>query len=341
MKKTIVEIEGQVGFCGHRKVFIGFASADELVCASYADVLNETTGNGYQRRMSREHSLAFKRYIQEPNATSIPLTFNLREIFSEQWFLEEGLKSKLVLDLKNGPVLTQVDGQHRLGFLEGSPIQFAFMTYLGLSVEQEMEVFRTINGKAKGLSSSLLDYTSAKSLGSDLAKIDPALFIALGLNNDQTSPWYGRLDLGGTCTVGTKRIASLRTMYQATQRLIKEAKLGNSFSADLILEYVISYWKAVVITLPDQWNDQRHHLLTKGIGVYAMMSFAGYLIRESRNQSITVDFFVTKLSDFIHNIDWSNHGSLEGFGGVKGADMAFKMLLESQRDTFMRMSHYA
>lgn len=340
-KQTALEIEGQVGFCGQRKVFTGFALAGDLARASFADVLDETTGRGYQRRMSREHSLEFKRYIQQPGATSIPLTFNLRESLSEHWTLEEGPNPRLRLALEAGPVLTLVDGQHRLGFLQGSPIQFAFMAFVGLSEDQEMEVFRTINGKAKGLSSSLLDFTEAKSLGSDLAKVDPALFVALGLNSDRYSPWCGRLDLGGVRTVGTKRIASLRTMHQAVLRFFKETKLGDSVTAETMLRYAIAYWRAIVITLPEQWKDQRHHLLSKGIGVYALMSLAGQLVRESRNEAITVDFFVSKLSDFVDQIDWSNHGPLEGFGGAKGADMALKMILEVRKDAFRRISQYA
>ena len=167
-------VVGQVGYCGHRRVFTGFASAGDLVSASYVDTLDEQ-GHGYQRRMSREHSLEFKRYIQQPEATSIPLTFNLRKDFGSRWTLNEakqvGHPSKLRLDLSQGPVLSQVDGQHRLGYLQDSPIQFAFMTYLGLTEAEERNVFAVINGKAKGLSSSLLDFINAKSLGSDLAAV--------------------------------------------------------------------------------------------------------------------------------------------------------------------------
>lgn len=337
---TVLEFDGQVGFCGHRKVFTGFATAGNLAQASFADVLDESTGRGYQRRMSREHSLEFKRYIQQPGATSIPLTFNLRESLAERWSLEGGPRSRLRLNLADGPVLTQVDGQHRLGFLQGSPIQFAFMTFLGLSEGEEMDVFRTINGKAKGLSSSLLDFTEAKSLGSDLARVDLALYVALGLNSDPASPWYGRLDLGGARTVGTKRIASLRTMHQAAHRFVKEAKVGGGPTAEMMLEYAIAYWQAIAITLKNQWADQRRHLLAKGIGVYALMSLAGYLVRESQSEAITVDYFVAKLSDFVDQIDWSNHGPLEGFGGAKGADMALKMILEVRKAAFKRMCHY-
>ena len=339
-----LEIRGLLGFCGQRSVFTGFAMAGDLVRASYADTLDDQ-GRGYQRRMSREHSLEFKRYIQQPGATSIPLTFNLRQGYRPRWAIEEsktaGRSSTLRLDLSKGPILTQVDGQHRLGFLQDSPIQFAFMTYLGLSEAEEREIFAVINGEAKGLSSSLLDFISAKSMGRDLAIVSPALFIALGLNTDAESPWYGRLDIGGTRTVGPKRIASLRTMHQAVARFLKEGKFDLTVPAEVLLGHAVSFWRAVVITLSSQWVNDRRHMLCKGIGVYALMSLAGLLVRERGGQAITVEYFVAKLSDFIDQIDWSNHGPLEGFGGAKGADMAFKMILQVRKDALKRATQYA
>lgn len=337
-------VRGQSGFCGHRRVFTGFASAGDLAKASYADILDDQ-GRGYQRRMSREHSLEFKRYIQQPGSTSIPLTFNLRQDVAALWSLTDatrpGQLSTLRMDLSKGAVLTQVDGQHRLGFLQDSPIQFSFMTYLGLTDVEEREVFAVINGKAKGLSSSLLDYINARSLGADLATVSPALFIALGLNNDPASPWCGRLDLGGKRTVSPKRIASLRTMHQAAARFLKEGNVRNDLAVDELLSHAVSFWVALAMTLPSQWKTSSRHMLTKGIGVYALMSLAGVLVRERGQQPVTVDYFVAKLSDFVDQIDWSNRGPLEGYGGAKGADMALKMILQVRKDALQRLSQHA
>lgn len=336
-----LEIVGQLGRCGHREVFVGFATAADLCRASYPDVLDEATGRGYQRRFSREHSLEFKRYIQGDGATSIPLTFNLRSSLRTRWNVSIGSQITLQLDLAGGPIMTQVDGQHRLGFLQDSPIPFPFMTFLGLSEQEEMEVFRTINGKAKGLSSSLLDYTAAKSLGDDLARLNPELFIALGLNREPRSPWFNRLDLGGSRTVGTKRNASLRTMHQAARRFARAAGWAANFDAKQALEVAINFWRAVAIVLPDQWEAPRGHMIVKGIGVYALMELAGHLVREANSREVDVNFFVGRLSDFIHLIDWSNHGSLEGYGGAKGADMAFRMIMQVRKDARQRLSEHA
>jgi DNA sulfur modification protein DndB len=247
----------------------------------------------------------------------------------------------LRIDASKGKVLTQVDGQHRLGFMEDSPIVFAFMTYVGLTDMQEMDVFRTINGKAKGLSGSLLDYTAARSLGDDLAKADPALFIALGLNSEESSPWRGRLDLGGRNTIGPKRIATLRTMHLAAERMLRAGAGSEPIDATSWLQRSISFWRAVELALPTQWAARREHMLCKGIGVYALMSLAGHLVREAGSRPVTMNYFVAKLSDFIDQIDWSNHGPLEGFGGEKGADKALEMILEVRKQNYMRLSHHA
>ena len=330
-----MNILGLIGRCGDREVFTGFAKAGELVALSFADVLDEASGKGYQRRFSREHSLEFKRYIQQPGATSTALTFNLRQGVGN-WSIERHANGSatLKIDPDTGPALVQVDGQHRLGFLQQSTIEFAFMTFINMSIEEEMEVFRTINGKAKGLQGSLLDYTEARLIGADLAEASPELYVALQLNEVQSSPWFMRMDLGGDRTMGTKRVASLRTMKVAVKRFIKAAYDDTHPSADTVAATVMDFWRAVAFVLKDQWAAPRNHVLTKGIGVYALMSLAGALVREASAQHQRADFdcFVSKLSDFVYRIDWSNSGPLHGFGGVAGADAALQMLLQVRAD---------
>jgi len=309
-------------------VFLGFASASLLAKVSFADVLDEATNTGYQRRFCREHSLAFKRYIQQLDATTIPLTFNLRAYDTPRWTLERrGSKAALRVEVGGPPAMAQVDCQHRLGYLRDSPIEFAFMAFIGLSVDEEMRIFRDINGKAKGLSSSLLDYTDAKLAQADLALAHPAIALALRLQEDADSPWRHRLDLGGERTSGMKRIASLRTMQKAIRRFQREAKNERE---DLVTtgKQLVDFWRAVVQVYPYQWVQQRRHLITKGVGVYALMSMAGVLVHEAKaaERPIDQDFFVEKLSDFSDRIDWSNHGPMKGFGGSSGADRAFELL---------------
>lgn len=341
-----INIPGFLGQCGHREVFLGFASGALLKSISFPDVLDEQTGQGYQRRFCREHSLEFKRYIVREGATTIPLTFNLRATLPSLWEIARispgSRQATLTIRAGSQPVMAQVDCQHRLGYLADSPIEFAFMSFIGLSVEEEMEVFRIINGKAKGLSSSLLDYTESKLLEDNLPHVKPELYIALKLNDEPRSPWHQKLDLGGQNTVGTKRIASLRTMQKAAKRFLKEAGPALPNSPDDIVAIVIDFWLALSVVLQEQWSRPREHLLNKGIGVYCLMSIAGELLKEAKasRQRCNADYFIGKLSDFIDRIDWTNRGPLMGFGGAKGADAALGVLREARKRALSQVRMY-
>src|ERR1700712_3829263 len=100
-----------------RSVLIGFAPARLLYISSFADVLDEVSGRGYQRRLNSRHSLDFRRYVKRPGSATIPLTFNLRGRDGDGWHVErDGSSVLLRLDAGARP-LAQVDCQHRLGHL--------------------------------------------------------------------------------------------------------------------------------------------------------------------------------------------------------------------------------
>lgn len=327
-------------------MFLGFAPGSLLKRVSFADVLDEQTGLGYQRRFCREHSLEFKRYIVSEGATTIPLTFNLRPDESPHWKIvresPESRSATLIITTLHRPVMAQVDCQHRLGYLGDSPTEFAFMSFIGLSVEEEMEIFRVINGKAKGLSSSLLDYTESRLLEDDLPYVKPELYIALKLNNDPRSPWHQKLDLGGQNTVGMKRIASLRTMQKGAKRFLKEAGMAAANAPDDAAAAAIDFWLAISIVLQEQWGRPREHLINKGVGVYCLMSIAGELTKEAKasRKCCNVDYFIGKLSDFIDRIDWANQGPLMGFGGAKGADAALGLVRDARQRAISQVRVY-
>ncbi|CAB3770265.1 DGQHR domain-containing protein [Paraburkholderia solisilvae] len=331
MKNAAVLVPGLLGKCGGRDVFTGFATASILAKLSFADTFDEAAGTGYQRRFNRQHSLEFKKYIQRPGASTIPLTFNLRPEFSDVWSIDRSTSNGLAA-LRIAPtdlaIMSQVDCQHRLGYLANSDIQFAFMVFIGLSVEEEMEIFRDINGKAKGLNSSLLDSTEARLSGDLLSTAKPELYYAMQLNERPSSVWYKKLDLGGEVTVGMKRVASLRTMQQGVRRFLHESSLGNATSHGIVSDLLLNFWKAITYVVPEAWENSRKHLITKGIGVYCLMSVGGDLVREAAQsgQKCDLDYFIGKLSDFMHKIDWSNEGPLKGYGGVKGADAALDLV---------------
>lgn len=328
-----------MGQSAGRPVLLGFAPAHLLHSLSFADVLDEDSGRGYQRRLNEHHSLDFRRYIQRENSTTIPLTFNLRPRADNAWSIVPSGESKVELRFSTdaGKIFAQVDCQHRLGHLTGLDLSLPFMSFIGLTEREEMEIFNVINSKAKGLSASLLDFHDAR-LASDLATDRPELYIAIFLKNVPGSPWYQQLDLGGTSTSGLDRRASLRTFQKAVKLFLNKSGVLRRASVDVAAQLVLDFWSAVALVLSDAWSRPRKHLLTKGIGVYALMEIAAEIVAGARPGAI-VDkrYFAAALMDFAADFDWSNDGPLKGLGGESGVKAAVAMLRQVRRDARLKV----
>lgn len=321
-----IEIICSSGLSGDRHVLLGFASASVLHSISFPDVLDERSGEGYQRRFNSGHSLDFRRYIQGSGSTTIPLTFNLRAQEGSAWVIVKGDAgtSRLTIDPLAGPVMAQVDCQHRLGHLSDLDIELPFMCFVGLTIEEEMAVFTIINRKAKGLSRSLLDFHDAR-LCEDLANDRPELFIALCLSNDPASPWCGQLDVGGSKVSGMTRKASLRTLQKAVRRFLNRSSILKQRTVEEAARVVLDFWVAVSIAMQKDWVRPRGSLLAKGVGVYALMDIAADMWRES-GCALTRDLMIAHLSDLGTEVDWSSDGPFKGLGGEGGVTAAVALL---------------
>lgn len=323
------------GMSAHREVLLGYAPASVLYAFSVADVLDEETGRGYQRPFLDQHSLDFRRYIAREGSSTIPLTFNLRPSTNAAWRIARQ-SGRLTLELSEAVMkpLAQVDCQHRLGYLADSNLELPFMTFVGLTVDEELEIFSVINGKAKGLSSSLLDFHAAH-MARDLGKERPELFVALHLNDAADSPWQKQLDIGGAATSGLKRRASLRTMQKGIRKFLLASAILNHHNADDVAILVAAYWSAVASVWQSEWANPRRHFLTKGIGVYALMGLLADLFREAvaTKSTLTQRSMSALLSDCAPAFDWSNNGPLKGLGGESGAERALGLLRAARTAT--------
>lgn len=317
--KASTKIKGLFGKSGQIDTFVGFAPANILYKLSFADVLDEDTGRGYQRRFNKKHSLDFRRYIQSEGSTTIPLTFNLRPNLSKWWHIEERSNPARLIISEDRKVLSQVDCQHRMGFLSDIEIPLPFIVFVGLGQKQEMLVFNTINSKSKGLSSSLIDFHETRLVG-DLEQVKPELLIAFKLHEDPSSPWYKQLDLGGNSTSGMQRKASLRTIQKSVKRFLRETQILNKNDCEYAFGVVNSFWQALIELLSTEWENPRKHMLNKGVGVYSLMSIASDIFMEENNRSLLTwpVIYKQKLADFVFKIDWSNTGTLKGLGGESG-----------------------
>jgi DGQHR domain-containing protein len=236
-------------------------------------------------------------------------------------------------------VLAQVDCQHRLGYLADLDVELPFMCFVALGEREEMEIFGVINGKAKGLSASLLDFHDAQ-LCADLGAERPELLIALFLKNEPTSPWHHRLDLGGNPVSGLERRASLRTVQKAAKGFLNRTRQSRPMSAEDAARTVHAFWIAVAAVLPEAFARSRSFLVTKGIGVYALMELAADIVNEHPAQKRPdINAFTAALGDFASAFDWSSSGPLKGLGGEGGVQQALALIRDARRRARLKVAH--
>lgn len=313
------EIIGTKGKCGAKDVFLGIASARTLHAVSFADTLDEDTGLGYQRPRDRAHSMDFRHYICGPNASTIPLTFNLRDELKRYWKIKPAGDGPALLRLRKGiACLAQVDCQHRLGELADSDVPLAFMAFLGLNLRDEMAMFTVINSKARGLSSSLTDFHRSN-LVQDLATEVPHLFLARRMNDDPLSPWFKCIRCGGQSTSGLKRRTSLRMMQHAIQRFLNQTQCLQKMSVEAAAQLLIAYWRAVAALFDTEWTNHRTHLITKGVGLYGLTLLLGSIVNAGDCKNWTEGVFAERLKVLRGQVDWGAAGTFCSACGHKGA----------------------
>jgi len=318
--------------CGQLPVVVGAAPASVLYRLSFADVLDEALERGYQRPIDLKHAREFRDYITGPRATTIPLTFNLRGGEGRDWRLRLNAAGVGTLELRqpadDAPrVLAQVDCQHRLGMMSESDVPLTFQCYLGLTPIEEMAVFNVINGKAKGLSPSLLDFHTTKLVPS-LEDVRLDLFIAKRLNDDNTSVWFRNVKLGGKTTQGTTRPVSLRGLQTAVGLYLQRSGLDSDRTVPVEYTYEAyrSFWRAASEVWPTAWHSPRKHLITKGVGVQALSLLAGDILRSETRESRPTDARFADVLARLGTVDWSSTGPFSTCGGRKGATQVYEQL---------------
>ena len=71
------------------------------------------------------------------------------------------------------------------------------------------------------------------------------------------------------------------------------------------------------------------------------MRLAAELVKEHDEQNISIskEYFVEKLSEFLPTFDWSTNGPLKGYGGASGADAAFVVLNDLRMKKYVKKDY--
>jgi hypothetical protein len=129
-------------------------------------------------------------------------------------------------------------------------------------------------------------------------------------------------------------------MQKAAKGFLRRIQPGRRTSAEDAARLALAFWVAVERVIPHVFTHARTHLVTKGIGVYALMELAAELVNEQNsNAAMDADAFVLALADFAPQFDWSSGGPLKGLGGEGGVSAALRLICEARNRLRLRVAH--
>lgn len=253
---TIEIVQGAV------KMYAFVAPSEVLrkVCA--VSRREDDADKGYQRHLKESRLRQVARYLDDnkgvfPN--NIILDFYSKDVVYDP-------KKRTITFPANKKVAWIIDGQHRLYAFEFSKAQHPLLVvaFLRLNLEQEVNIFVTINTEQKRLPSSLtLDLLGI--IGTDEDINARCRDLVAKLNEEEDSPWYDLVNMTGE-SIG---YISLVNFVRKVKPLVSATGVLKSYTFKEQYLCLSNYWAAIKAVYADQWGKS---LLTKTIGFGALMN---------------------------------------------------------------------
>ena len=206
-------------------------------------------GNGYQRPGSGARMKTFSKYLsQNPLAIVPPVLLSTRD----RWTFVEG-EFEDFGDLEIRGPASIIDGQHRLGgFIklfedEGIVMLVDFVAYEGLDMDEEAQVFNTINGNAKGV---------PKGVGK-VIEGSWSTQVSLLLKEDQGSPFHDKIYIAQKKEIDGA-LFNLASVDKEVRRTFSHGSFANIVEAEdieMMYEIMQRYWDLIAECFPVEWED--------------------------------------------------------------------------------------
>jgi DGQHR domain-containing protein len=334
----------------------GSAPIADLAAISQADVFDQVSNpNGLQRDLSPKHASDAYNYLNREKDEEFPRAFpevilNVRDedvvsvepINTGRQKRVKGFRFTFDLDAildqvdAGGIAVSRVDGNHRLFYAGGNGRRepqreiIPFQLHVGLSPEQEANLFVDVNANQKGLNSSHLHILRSR-LTPEEQEIQqhPERVFARRLSEDEDSPWTGMIYMGGSRKgsreAGEDRPVSFVTLEQGVRRTLSKSQ----YIHDLTLpdaQYILlrNYWQAVASTFSEEWESYKDYLLIKNVGVLGFSLAGGTIIdRCMARGDVTVEAMRAYTDQLVGVFDWSKDArgekSVAGMSGNRAA----------------------
>ncbi len=245
------------------------------------------------------------------------------------------------------PQISRVDGNHRLSgadvesVLRGDSadtVPVSYCMYLQLTTEQEIKLFKDINGEHVGMDVNHL-VSAAIRIKGDALKDDPDN-VHIWMADKLTGPgmafadmvFYGGSKEGSKKKYGKLQPLKLNTLASTIKVQLAAANVMRSnkaFTPERELEIIDGYWKAVREVFPDEWADKNKYILLQTIGLTGFARLGGVLIdRAIQEGSANQAAFEVYFQAIKRQVDLSRSSKeWEGVAGAGGGRKVSDVLL--------------
>ncbi|MBN3866417.1 DGQHR domain-containing protein [Gluconobacter kondonii] len=307
-----------------KSFFLFTLKASKLFDISVINQRIEGKEEGYQRVLSPGRVKSVSRYIQSGGTIPGVIIISFPNLSYDR-------KTKTItLPSSSDEAGWVIDGQHRLAGAHeaakaGTDIDLAIAAFEGVSFEEQVELFITINKEAKNVSSSLyLDLLKKlpKRKTEKEAIEERITDIARSLNSDEQSAFFQRIIFTKTARAGEISLTNFARVLRPCFN-----KAGGALSPYTQTEQVKiidNYYKALQTSFPENWkNDNPIFLRTIGFGaVWRVFPFV-FTTAISTYKAANISAFVNIFSE-ISGFDfekWGEYGSGSGAESAAGEDL--------------------
>jgi DNA sulfur modification protein DndB len=185
-----------------------------------------------------------------------------------------------------------------------------FLAFHYLDEEEEIQLFDTINTKAKGIGTSLSRYLKRGS--------DDNSWIATELITRGDSPFHFIGSLTGKRNAG--RHVTLQNLYKLLEILFKPDSLKRLSKEDKLM-LVLIYFNNIKELFNKEWLDYKNYRISHIVSLNAL-AIAGseILLKIANVDKKNIDYQkIPKYLEKIVSIDWSSNGPLKYIKGLSGS----------------------
>jgi len=209
-----------------------------------------------------------------------------------------------------------MDGQHRLGGIKrytqetNAEIMVPFLAFHALDEDEEIQLFDTINTKAKGIGSSLSKYLRRDK--------DELSWVATELLVRRESPFYNIGSIIGRRVKG--RHITLQNLYRTLHFLFKKDDMV-LLPKEEKLNIALHYYTSIKETFSYEWLDYSGHRITHIVCLDALSIAAGMVLEqffslEKKKKDYNA---LSKSVQSLKSVDWSSDGHLRYLKGLSGS----------------------